>query len=72
MLTVSSVVGELDIRDNSGQTVGSRKPIASGCTKNEALPISSIVLTTSEAQLELNQFLEHWEDMTGATATFGG
>jgi hypothetical protein len=65
-------VGGLDIRDNSGQSVGSRKPIASGSTKNETLPISSIGFTMSEAQPELNQFLKHWEDMTGATATFGG
>ena len=54
VLTAISVVDGLDIRDNSDQSVGSRKPIASRYAKKETLPKSSIVLTMSEAQLELH------------------
>lgn len=54
VLTASSVVDGLDIRDNSDQSVGSRKPIASRCAKKETLPTPSIVLTMSEVQLELH------------------
>jgi hypothetical protein len=68
---MDSVSGGLDIRDNTGASCGSRKPIASGHTKNETLPISSIILTMSERP-ELNLFLQHWEEMTGEEVTVGG
>lgn len=54
----------IDIRDDKGVLVASRKPIASGDTKTETLLLASIILSMSEMP-DLQPFLEHWEEMTG-------
>lgn len=59
-----SVPGGLDIRDSAGTSVGARKPIASGNTKNETMPISGIMLSMSDKDLAM--FVEHWQDATSS------
>lgn len=59
-----SVPGGLDIRNNTGESVGARKPIASGNSKAETLPISTLILSLSE-QADAKLFFSHWEDITG-------
>ncbi|KAF3004049.1 hypothetical protein E8E13_001576 [Curvularia kusanoi] len=66
------VADGLDTRDSSGNSVGDRKPIVSGDTKNETLPLSSIVLTTSEKPSDVDDFLTHRKDMTEETSAVGG
>jgi hypothetical protein len=60
------VSGGIDIRDNAGQSMGTRKPIASGHTKAETLPIPSVVLSMSEKN-DLPMFLDHWQMVTGVS-----
>jgi hypothetical protein len=55
----------LDIRDNAGSSMGERKPTVTGKNKNCTLPISSLVLHANIEDEDDQQFLEHWEDVTG-------
>lgn len=55
----------INIRNNASESVGSRKPIATGNSKNETIPISSILLSMSE-KADMALFLDHWEDLSGS------
>jgi hypothetical protein len=61
------VTGRIDIRDGAGKSVGSRKPLASGNTKNETLPIASVLLSMSAKQ-DLAMFIKYWREITGSDA----
>jgi hypothetical protein len=44
--------------------LGDRKPITTGNSKAETLPLASLIITTSE-QADVTIFFSHWEEVTG-------
>ncbi|EAT86157.2 hypothetical protein SNOG_06326 [Parastagonospora nodorum SN15] len=61
--------GGLDIRNGAGESKGDRKPLLSGNSKTETVPIASLVLTLCE-QAHWTLFISHWEDVTGLSVDY--
>jgi hypothetical protein len=55
----------IDIRDTNGHSQGEIKPLHSGRSKTCTLPISAIIVHTAVDDVKDQEFLEHWEDVTG-------
>jgi hypothetical protein len=55
----------LDIRSPNGESQGEIRPLHSGQSRNCTLPISALVVYAKLDEIEDQQFLEHWEDVTG-------
>jgi hypothetical protein len=55
----------IDVRDETGSSMGEVKPISSGKAKKSTFPISALVLYADPGDAGDQAFLEHWEDLTG-------
>ena len=55
----------LDVRSPSGESQGEVKALHSGQSRTCTLPISALVVYAKLDETEDQEFLEHWEDVTG-------